>query len=52
MDIVNGSTARWWVVVVLSVALFALVIATWGFMKSTLVRTLPAYDTRVCETNK
>lgn len=37
VDIVNGSTARWWVVVVLSVALFAMVIATWRLMKSSRV---------------
>lgn len=39
VDLVNGSTARWWVVVVLSVALFVLVIATWGLMKSPVVST-------------
>lgn len=37
MDIVNDSPARWWVVVVLSVALFAMVIATWRLMKSSHV---------------
>lgn len=37
VDIVNGSSARWWVVVVLSVALFAMVIATWRLMKSSRV---------------
>lgn len=44
VDIINGSTARWWLVIVLSITLFALVIGCWGLLKTSWV-SIPINDT-------